>query len=111
MEATARDYLREVARSDDSPRNQIAQGIFWADESCRISGTLSLALRDADVEGGKLLLELMVGQGLKTQAEVPRFLNRFYFTCLNMLRPLDKEVERYKAESEAYRSNSQVRML
>jgi hypothetical protein len=90
MEATARDYLREVASSDDSPRNQIAQGIFWADESCRISGTLSLALRDADVEGGKLLLELMAARGLKTQAEVPRFLNnrRFYFTCLNMLRPI-----------------------
>ena len=111
MEATARDYLREVARSDDAPRNQIAQGIFWADESCRISGTLSLALRDADVEGGKLLLELMAAQGLKTQAEVPRFLNRYFHTCLNMLRPIDEEIERYKAESEAYRSNSQVRML
>ena len=88
MEATAKDYLREVARSNDSPRNQIAQGIFWADESCRISGTLSLALRDADVEGGRLLLELMAAQGLRTQAEVPRFLNRFYFTCLNMLQPI-----------------------
>jgi hypothetical protein len=86
--ATARDYLREVARSDDAPKNQIAQGISWADESCRISGTLSLALRDADVEGGRLLLELMAAQGLRTQAEVPRFLNRFYFTCLNMLRPV-----------------------
>jgi len=87
--ATARDYLREVARSDDGVKSQIAQGIFWADESCRISGTLSLALRDADVDGGRLLLELMAAQGLTTQAEVPRFLNRFYFTCLNLLRPID----------------------
>jgi len=87
--ATAKDYLREIARSGDGVRSQIAQGIFWADESCRISGTLSLALRDADVEGGRLLLELMAAQGLTTQAEVPRFLNRFYFTCLNLLRPVE----------------------
>jgi hypothetical protein len=87
--ATAKDYLREIARSGDGVRSQIAQGIFWADESCRISGTLSLALRDADVEGGRLLLELMAAQGLTTQAEVPRFLNRFYFTCLNLLGPVE----------------------
>jgi len=36
-----------------------------------------------------LLLELMAAQGLTTQAEVPRFLNRFYFTCLNLLGPID----------------------
>lgn len=88
---TARDYLRNVARSDDSPRSQIAQGIFWADESCRISGTLSLALRDADIEAGQLLLQLMVSNGLRTQAEVPRFLNSYYFTCLNLLRPIVRD--------------------
>ena len=90
MEATARDYLREVARSNDSPRNQIAQGIFWADESCRISGTLSLALRDADVEGGRKLIQHLLDSGVTTQAEVPRFLNQYFHTCLKILRPTEE---------------------
>ena len=90
MEATAKDYLREVARSNDSPRNQIAQGIFWADESCRISGTLSLALRDADVEGGRKLIQHLLDSGVTTQAEVPRFLNQYFHTCLKILRPAEE---------------------
>ena len=55
---TARDYLRDLARStDDFTTKYVIDGIFWANESCRISGTLSLALRDADAEGGKKLLQ------------------------------------------------------
>lgn len=86
---TARDYLRDLARStDDFTTKWVIDGIFWADESCRISGTLSLALRDADAEGGRQLLQHLLDSGVTTQAEVPRFLNQYYHTCLKFLRPI-----------------------
>ena len=87
--ATARDYLRDLARStDDFTTKWVIDGIFWADESCRIGGTLSLALRDADAEGGRLLLQHLLDSGVTTQAEVPRFLNQYFHTCLKFLRPI-----------------------
>jgi hypothetical protein len=86
--ATARDYLREVARStDDFTTKWVIDGIFWADESCRICGTLSLALRDADAESGRKLIQHLLDSGVTTQAEVPRFLNQYFHTCLNILSP------------------------
>lgn len=86
---TARDYLRDLARStDDFTTKYIIDGIFWADESCRICGTLSLALRDADAEGGRKLLQHLLDSGVTTQAEVPRFLNQYFHTCLKFLRPI-----------------------
>ena len=90
MEAvTARDYLRDLERStDDFTTKFVIDGIFWADESCRISGTLSLALRDANAEGGRQLLQHLLDSGVKTQAEVPRFLNQYFHTCLKFLRPI-----------------------
>lgn len=88
MDQTARDYLREVHRStDDFTTRWVIDGIFWADESCRISGTLSLALRDADATAGKKLLQHLLESGVTTQAEVPRFLNQYFHTCLKILRP------------------------
>lgn len=88
MDQTARDYLREVHRStDDFTARYVIDGIFWADESCRITGTLSLALRDADATAGKKLLQHLLDSGVTTQAEVPRFLNQYFHTCLSILRP------------------------
>lgn len=89
--ATARDYLRNLARStDDFTTKWVIDGIFWADESCRISGTLSLALRNADAEGGRKLIQHLLDSGVTTQAEVPRFLNQYFHTCLKMLRPTEE---------------------
>jgi len=89
MDQKARDYLRDLARStDDFTTKCVIDGIFWADESCRITGTLSLALRDADAEGGRKLLQHLLDSGVTTQAEVPRFLNQYFHTCLKFLRPI-----------------------
>lgn len=84
---TGRDYLRLQARSNHPVRSQLAQGIFYADESARISGTLSLALRNSSVASGKLLLDWLESCGLTTQAQVSRAMNTYYFTCLNILSP------------------------
>jgi hypothetical protein len=87
---TARDYLRDLARStQDFTTKWIIDGIFWADESSRISGTMSLALRNADAAAGKRLLDHLLVSGVDTQAEVPRFLNRYSSTCLNLLSPVE----------------------
>ena len=91
MNQTARDYLREVHRStDDFTTKWVIDGIFWADESCRICGTLSLALRNADAEGGRKLIQHLLDSGVTTQAEVPRFLNQYFHTCLKILRPAEE---------------------
>lgn len=92
MDQTARDYLRNLARSTDHFTTKLViEGIFWADESCRISGTLSLALRNASAEGGRQLLDHLLKSGVTTQAEVPRFLNRYFFACLKLLRPIQED--------------------
>lgn len=84
---TARDYIREVVRNkEDFTRSWVAEGILWADESCRITGTLSLAIRNADVEGGKRLLNHLLESGVSSQAEVPRFLNQYFNTCMLKLK-------------------------
>ena len=84
---TARDYIREAARNKENfTRCWVAEGILWSDESCRISGTLSLAIRNADAEGGKRLLDHLLESGVDTQAEVPRFLNRYFNTCMLKLK-------------------------
>ena len=83
---TARDYLWEVVRNkEDFTRSFVADGILWAYESCRICGTLSLAIRDADAEGGKRLLDHLLNSGVTTMNEVPRFLNDYLATCVNKL--------------------------
>ena len=89
--ATARDYLRDLARSTENFTTKfVIDGIFWADESCRISGTLSLALRDADAENGRKLLQHLLDSGVTTMNQVPRFLNQYFHTCLKILRPTEE---------------------
>lgn len=84
---TARDYLLEVVRNKENfTRSWVALGILWADESYRITGTLSLAIRNADAEGGKRLLDHLLESGVSTQAEVPRFLNQCFNTCMLKLK-------------------------
>lgn len=80
---TARDYLQEIARNgEDFTIRWVAQGILWADDSCRICGTLSLAIRNATPAGGERLLIYLLASGVDTQAEAPRFLNRYFNTCM-----------------------------
>lgn len=82
----ANTYLAELARSDDlSDESIVAQGICWADESCRISGTLSMAIRKADRQCGVELVELLLRYGARTQNDVPRIMNQYYHTVLKVL--------------------------
>lgn len=70
-------YLQSIAaRNDLSPYAVMADGIIWADKSCRISGTLSLAIRNASNEQIDWLMDSMIADGCSVMADVPRWLNK-----------------------------------
>lgn len=82
----AEDHLLYIEQeSADFARRTIAQGILWADQSCRISGTLSLAIRRSGAAGAEALVCYLIASGLTTQAEVPRFLNENKEAILQLL--------------------------
>lgn len=94
---TATAVLATVEKLDRFPRNQarlgasqiavlgdfssdfrirlLAQGILWADQSARTTGTLSIALRDATPWQAARLVAAMAADGLELQSEVPAWLN------------------------------------
>ena len=59
----------------DFTRRMLADGIMWADQSCRISGTLSLAIRNASKEQIDAILDQMLADGCNTMADACRWLN------------------------------------
>ena len=61
--------------TQDFTRRQLADGMAWADQSCRIGGTLALALRKATTAQVEGILDRMERDGLTTMGEVPRWLN------------------------------------
>ena len=72
-------HLQSIAALNDlSDRAVVAQGILWADQSCRISGTLSLAIRNASNEQIDWLIETMIADGCSVLADCPRWLNANY---------------------------------
>ena len=82
----AEDHLLYIEQeSADFARRTIAQGILWADQSCRISGTLGLAIRRSGAAGAEALVCYLIASGLTTQAEVPRFLNESREAILQLL--------------------------
>ena len=60
----------------------LAEGIMWADQSCRISGTLSLAIRNASNEQIDAILDRMLADGCATMADACRWLNANYSNVL-----------------------------
>lgn len=69
-------YLQSISASDsDFNRRMLADGILWADQSCRISGTLSLAIRNASKEQIDAILDQMIVDGCNTMADACRWLN------------------------------------
>lgn len=77
MPGKCNQQLRELASNqEDSTVNALAYGVLWADNSGRIGGTLSLALRDATPWQAAQLISTMVRDGVKTSAEVPYWLNQ-----------------------------------
>ena len=67
--------LAAFASSDDWTARQLADGIRWADDSCRIGGTLALALRRASAQTIARLIARMRADGVATMNDVPRWLN------------------------------------
>lgn len=62
----------------DFTRRMLADGILWADQSCRISGTLSLAIRNASNKKIDSILDRMIADGCTTMADACRWLNAHY---------------------------------
>jgi hypothetical protein len=60
----------------------MAEGILWADQSCRISGTLSLALRRCDKQSIDAILAMMITDNCTTMADACHWLNTNYSTVL-----------------------------
>lgn len=71
-----------IHRSDCFDLVLLAQGVTYADETGRTTGTVSLALRNATPWQIAELVAAMVRDGLKVQAEVPAWLNRNALTYL-----------------------------
>lgn len=76
-------YLQSIAANDpDHARRALADGILWADQSCRISGTLSLAIRRANPEAIDTILSRMLAENGATMADACRWLNANYSEVL-----------------------------
>ncbi len=76
-------YLQSIATNDpDFTRRMLADGIMWADQSCRISGTLSLAIRNASNEQVDSILNQMRFYRCTTMADACRWLNDNYSDVL-----------------------------
>ena len=62
--------------SDDILVSLLAQGVRWSDDSCRIGGTLSLALRNSTPWQAARLVAAMIDDGVELMGQVPGWLNR-----------------------------------
>jgi len=72
---TATTYLQTQATEPCCTRTLLAQGILWAESSCRIDGTMAMALRQVDAASAAKLLDAMVAAGCDTMADAGRWLN------------------------------------
>jgi hypothetical protein len=91
MAATALEFLREAgnpaAYSAGRTRIVVAYGVVWAEESCRIDGTLAIALQRASADAGEVLLNTLLDAGVNTAGDVPRWLLRNREAVLRILAP------------------------
>ena len=72
-------YLQLIAAKDPGHNlSVLADGILWADQSCRISGTLALAIRNASSEQIDAILDKMIADSCVTMADACRRLNANY---------------------------------
>ena len=72
---TANEYLRREAQSGCTVRTLVAQGVLWAEASCRIDGTMALALRQASEAQASELVDRMIQADCDTMADAARWLN------------------------------------
>ncbi len=72
---TAIQYLQEIAQEPCTTQTLVAQGILWAEQTCRIDGTMAMALRRADASKARELLTQAICAGCETMADAQRWLN------------------------------------
>ena len=82
---TATTYLQQIAAEPCTTITLLAQGILWAESSCRIDGTMAMALRNADAASAAQLLDAMVTAECDTMADAARWLIENRFTVLDTL--------------------------
>lgn len=84
--ATALEYLQATAGGPCCRRQLLAYGVCYAENTCRISGTMAVALRRAPAVAGHGLLTDLLAAGLEVPADVPRWLNQHSAAVLEILR-------------------------
>jgi hypothetical protein len=72
---TAIYFLQQIAAEPCCTRTLLAQGVLWAEASCRIDGTMAMALRNGSAASAAQLLDRMLAGGCDTMAEAGRWLN------------------------------------
>ena len=83
---TATTYLQQIAAEPCCTTvTLLAQGILWAESSCRIDGTMAMALRNADAASAAQLLDAVVAAECETMADACRWLNANRATVLDKL--------------------------
>jgi hypothetical protein len=76
--------LTRLANFSESMTVQLlAQGIQYADDTGRTTGTVSMALRKATPWQIAQLIATMASEGLSTPSQVPAWLNQNALTVLN----------------------------
>jgi hypothetical protein len=83
---TATKYLQHEAQQPCTTRTLVAQGILWAESSCRIDGTMAIALRNADAASAAQLLDAMVAAECGTMADAARWLGANRVLVLEVLK-------------------------
>jgi hypothetical protein len=81
---TAITYIKQIAAEPCCTRTLLAQGILWAEASCRIDGTMAMALRNGSIDSGIRLLNLISFE-CGTIADAARWLNENRPTVLDVL--------------------------
>jgi hypothetical protein len=82
---TAITYLKQIAAEPCCTRTLLAQGVLWAETSCRIDGTMAMALRNATADRGARLLDL-ISLECNTMADACRWLNANRSLVLGVLK-------------------------
>jgi hypothetical protein len=85
VEMTATEYLQQIAAEPCCTRTLLAQGILWAEASCRIDGTMAMALRNGSAASAAKLLDAMVAAECDTMANAARWLGANRLTVLDTL--------------------------
>jgi hypothetical protein len=83
---TAIYFLQQIAAEPCRTATLLAQGILWAESSCRIDGTMAMALRNGSAASAAQLLDAMASAECDTMADAARWLNANRTTVLEVLR-------------------------